>query len=283
MFVSYIKLKNWRNFRNVDVMMGDRVFLVGPNASGKSNFLDVFRFLRDIAKPGGGLQKAVSNRGGISKLRCLSARKEPEIEIEIHVSEHPGNGPLWEYSFGIKQESRGHRKPYLTHENVKIGNKKVLDRPDNKDNQDRLRLTQTHLEQINSNEKFRVISDFFSAVLYFNLIPQLLQHPNDFPPAFDSSEDPFGRNFLKRIGDTRKDIRESRLRKIQTALQMAVPQLTQLSYVIDAKEGGISHLEVIYDHWRPKAGRQREDQFSDGTLRLIALLWSLLDRDSLLL
>lgn len=39
----------------------------------------------------------------------------------------------------------------------------------------------------------------------------------------------------------------------------------------------------MYSHWRPNAGWQREDQFSDGTLRLIGLLWALLDSDSLLL
>ena len=39
----------------------------------------------------------------------------------------------------------------------------------------------------------------------------------------------------------------------------------------------------MYSHWRPNAGWQREDQFSDGTLRLLGLLWSLLDGDSLLL
>jgi ABC-type nitrate/sulfonate/bicarbonate transport system ATPase subunit len=42
-------------------------------------------------------------------------------------------------------------------------------------------------------------------------------------------------------------------------------------------------LEAVYEHWRPGAGKQREDQFSDGTLRLIGLLWSLLESDSLLL
>ena len=46
---------------------------------------------------------------------------------------------------------------------------------------------------------------------------------------------------------------------------------------------GIPHLEAVYEHWRPGAGKQREDQFSDGTLRLIGLLWSLLESDSLLL
>ena len=47
---------------------------------------------------------------------------------------------------------------------------------------------------------------------------------------------------------------------------------------------GHPHLEAVYEHWRPKAGKQREDQFSDGTLRLIALFWSLLEtRNSILL
>ena len=54
MRISKIVLKNWRNFRSAEVELGERVFLVGPNASGKSNFLDAIRFLRDVAKAGGG-------------------------------------------------------------------------------------------------------------------------------------------------------------------------------------------------------------------------------------
>ena len=65
MIVSNLKVKNWRNFRAINVDLRDRMFVVGPNASGKSNLLDVFRFLRDLAKSeGGGLQKAVKDRGG---------------------------------------------------------------------------------------------------------------------------------------------------------------------------------------------------------------------------
>ena len=59
MIVSKLVLRNWRNFRSVDVPLTDRVFVIGPNASGKSNLLDVLSFLRDIAKAGGGLQGAV--------------------------------------------------------------------------------------------------------------------------------------------------------------------------------------------------------------------------------
>lgn len=54
-----IRLKNWRNFLDIDVPLQQRVFLVGPNASGKSNFLDAFRFPSDIVTVGGGFQEAV--------------------------------------------------------------------------------------------------------------------------------------------------------------------------------------------------------------------------------
>ena len=126
MIVSHIVLKNWRNFRAVDVDLGNRVFLAGPNASGKSNFLDVFRFLRDVAKPGGGLQRAVIDRGGLSKIRCLAARERPDIEIEIQLSEYSSREPLWTYAIGIKQEPRGRHLPYVGYEKVWRRNDLVL-------------------------------------------------------------------------------------------------------------------------------------------------------------
>lgn len=282
MIVSRLMLKNWRNFQSVDVQLGERVFLAGPNASGKSNLLDVFRFFRDIAKAGGGLQKAVSDRGGISKIRCLSARRDPNIELEIHLSNSDNEQPSWRYAIGIKQEVRGYRQPYLSYERVWQKNKQILNRPDDSDKTDSLRLTQTHLEQINANAEFREISKFLEAVLYLHLVPQLLRYPKEFSGS-GLPGDPFGRSFLERVSKTNEKARRARLKKIETALRMAVPQLKQLTHTIDSEEGGVPHLEVLYDHWRMRGARQREDQFSDGTLRLIGLLWSLLESDSLLL
>lgn len=281
MIISYIKLKNWRNFRSVEIPLGRRMFLVGPNASGKSNFLDALRFLRDIAKSeGGGLQKAVSERGGLSKIRCLSARKESQVEIEVHLSESRGKEPFWKYGIGIKQESRGLRQPFVHYERVWKGVDLILNRPDEHDNKDEFRKKQTHLEQINANLDFRDVARFFSSIDYMHLIPQVLRYPEIFagPPV---KEDPFGRSFLEKVVQTPEKTRRARLKRIENALQIAVPQLKQLTDTRD--ERGAPHLEVVYEHWRPKAGKQSENQFSDGTLRLIAFLWSILDGDSLLL
>jgi predicted ATPase len=280
MIISRVILKNWRNFRHVDVEIGDRLFLVGPNASGKSNFLDVFRFLRDITKSGGGLQKAIQDRESLSKIRCLSARRSPNVEIEIHLAESANQTPIWKYAIGIKQQGRGKRQPYLAYERVWKENKQLIDRPYKDDYDDEVRLTQTYLEQINSNAKFRDIAQFFESVLYLHLIPQLLRYPDSFAgPGIDG--DPFGRSFLERLAKTPEKTRISRLKKIEAGLRIAVPNLQQLSFIKD--DVGVPHLEAIYEHWRFTGAKQREDQFSDGTLRLIGLLWSLLESDSLLL
>jgi len=280
MIITHVLLKNWRNFRSVDVALTDRVFLAGPNASGKSNFLDVFRFLRDIAKPGGGLQKAVSDRGGLSKLRCLAAREHPDVEIAVTLSEAANQELSWKYAIGIKQESRGYRQPYLAYERVWNRESQLLDRPDGDDATDSLRRTQTHLEQIGANSRFREIAKFFESVLYLHLVPQLVRHPEIYSGRGDP-EDPFGQSFLERVVKTPQKVRRSRLKKIEGALLQAVPQIKGLIDVQD--ESGIPHLEAVYEHWRPKGAKQREDQFSDGTLRLIGLLWSMLEGDSLLL
>jgi predicted ATPase len=279
----HLKLRNWRNFVNADFDIGQRLFLAGPNASGKSNLLDVFRFLRDIAKTGGGLQQAVKERGGLSKIRCLAARRYPDVEIEV-VLEDEAQSPTvhWRYGLGLRQESRGQRRVLLSHERVWKNDKVLLDRPaeNQEDQRDEVRLTQTHLEQINSNVAFRSIAGAFEKVLYLHLVPQLLKHP-ELANRDAAGEDPFGVRFLERVMITPEKTRRARLKKIEKALQIAVPELKDLSHTRD--ERGFPHLEALYEHWRPRGGRQREDQFSDGTLRLIGLLWTLLDGDALLL
>jgi predicted ATPase len=276
MLISRLVLKNWRNFRSIDVALSDRVFIVGANASGKSNFLDALRFLRDIATPGGGLQSSLVQRGGLSKVRCLSARKNPDVELEISLSENDDSAD-WRYAIGLTHQAGGLRLPVIRYERAWHGDDLVLDRPDKDDKNDKILLTQTHLEQISANSKFRDIAKLLESIRYLHLVPQLLRKPEG---QGSSVDDPFGRGFLEAIARTPEKTRKARLRKIAAALKHVVPQMKDLTDTKD-KAGG-PHLEVLYEHWRP-AIRQTEDQFSDGTIRLIGIFWSLLDGDSPLL
>ncbi len=283
MVVTRLKLKNWRNFREADVPMRERTYLVGANASGKSNFLDVFRFLRDVSKPaGGGLQKAVDDRGGITKLRCLHARRDPEVRIEVHLSDSADDAtPAWRYVLGFKAEGKGAQRPVVSKEQVWRADRKILDRPGPEDKEDPRQLTQTHLEQIQTNGEFRDVADFFGDVTYLHLVPQLLKF-GDRIGGNRLENDPFGQGFLERIAKCSSKTRDARLKRIEKALSLAVPRFKHLKFAQDSSTGR-PHLEALYEHHRPNAGWQREEQFSDGTLRLIGLLWTLLDGDSLLL
>ena len=231
MIVTQLSVKNWRNFRLVEVGLRERQFVVGANASGKSNLLDVFRFLRDIATAdGGGLQKAVKDRGGVSKLRSLAARRDPEISLKVALSESSETPVAWHYDLGIKQEPRGNRRVLVTHECVWHGTEKVLDRPDDDDRSDPERLSQTYLEQINTNQTFREVAHFFHSTTYLHLVPQLLRFADSLQGRV-LERDPFGQGFLSRIAQTPEKTRRSRLKKIENALKIAVPQLQQLQFV----------------------------------------------------
>lgn len=268
MHFANVRLENWRNFLRADVALQRRVFIVGPNASGKSNFLDAFRFLRDVADAQGGFQRAVHARRGVSQIRSLHARRYPNVVIDVEID--LDSGSPWSYRLEFTQDNL--RKPVIGREYVRHGPRVVIDRPDEDDKSDPSRLTQTYLEQVNANRSFREINEFLAQVRYLHLVPQLVREPDR---SLGRIRDPYGGDFLEQLARTPKSTLESRLRRIREALRVAVPQLKELK--LDRDIRGVPHLKGLYEHWRPNAGWQTEDQFSDGTLRLLGLLWVFLD------
>ena len=281
MIINRLIAKNWRNFQHVDVPLRERQFIVGPNASGKSNLLDIFRFLRDIVKvEGGGFQKAVKDRGGVSKIRCLSARQDSPVAIEIHIADTSDARAAWRYSVGFCQSDHGDCQSHLTHERVWKEGQLLLDRPDADDKEDPDRLIQTALEQNAANAKFREVGHFLRNVTYLHLVPQLIR----FADAIRGNiieDDPFGQGFLERVASVHPSTRRARLKRIEDTLKIAVPQFEKLEFIRDNR--GHPHLQAHYSHWSSKEEGHHEDQFSDGVLRLIGLLWSLLENDSIIL
>jgi predicted ATPase len=265
-----LALENWRNFKAADVRLQQRVFIAGPNASGKSNLLDALNFLRQLASPGGGLQNAVSDRGGISKIRCLAARRYSDVSFKVEIGEDQSE---WQYSISLSQDNN--RRPIVKSEIVRSNGQTIRKRPDDDDDRDPERLTQSHLEQVSANADFRDVADFMASIRYLHVVPQLVREPERHKPRSDKERDPYGSDFLEQIAKSTDKIRNARLNTIKNAVTIALPQLQGLE--LERDEIGVPHLRVRFEHWRPMAGWQREDQFSDGTLRLMGLLWAVLD------
>jgi len=270
-----IGLKNWKNFTDVDVGLASRVFIVGPNAIGKSNLLDAFRFLRDLAMEGGGLAKAVSLRDGMGKVRSLYARQDTGVMLQVVVKDASSAG--WRYRLAFTHESVRNPRPVVVRELVDRiqadgSERRILTRPDKFDEGDRERRTQTALQQVTANQDFRELAEFLRSVSYLHLVPQLLREEQA-PKAGGLGPDPYGRDLLDRIRNTTPRPQKARLNRIEKVLRVVAPQLEGLRLEMD--DHGHPHLEGKFKHWRPQGAYQNETQLSDGTLRLIGLLWAL--------
>jgi predicted ATPase len=170
------------------------------------------------------------------------------------------------------------QRPQIKRESVRRGAETLFTRPDVNDQDDPERLTQTHLQQVNVNKAFRPVADAFASIRYLHIVPQLIREPDR---SVGRTNDPYGGDFLEQVAATREQTRRARLKTISDALKVAVPQLSELELQRDSR--GVPHLQGRYEHWRPQGAWQTEDQFSDGTLRLLGLLWAALEEGGPLL
>ncbi|OYW02620.1 MAG: hypothetical protein B7Z58_07085 [Acidiphilium sp. 37-64-53] len=261
-----VKIHNWMNFRDAEVHLLSRAFFVGPNAAGKSNFLDVFRFLADITRPaGGGLQAAISSRRGMTGVRSLHGRRPSDVEIEVDIGSD--NDPsAWRYCLAFNR--RGPRNlPTVAREEIWRHGACIEKRAIKEDVE---AMSQTLLEQTAANQQFRALAEFLRTCRYLHVVPQIVR---DRRRALERGDDPYGGDLLRRMKDMPKKRRDPRLRRVAEALRIAAPQFRDLK--LEDDKDGVPHLWAAFSHWRGKMANQNEEAFSDGTLRLIGLLWSI--------
>ena len=280
MFITRLKLHNWRNFRDIDIELQRRVFIVGANATGKSNLLGALLFLRSIAS-GGGLHRAGrGHRSSLShvflpRIRSLTAPPgDDHVSIRVDIADEPGALPTWFYELALREgdQDLDPRRPQSTtvveHERVTHAGAVLLDRPDQDDSRDPQRLTQTAVEQAHIDAEFRPLTDFFASIGHCDPSPHLLRITSGPLPG----EIPM-RGFSDLVMAAPRDIRDQRLRRITKALRTIVPHFADLQIGIE-EPLGTPYLKARFDHWRDPDVWQIVDDLSDGTLRLIELLWA---------
>lgn len=81
MAIKKIRISNFKSFNDLEIELGNFNVLVGANASGKSNFMQIFRFLKDIANEG--LENAISMEGGVEYLRNVNIGSSKNFSLEV--------------------------------------------------------------------------------------------------------------------------------------------------------------------------------------------------------
>lgn len=84
MYVKNIKASNFKTFKSISVEFGKVCYLIGENSSGKSNFIQILTFIRDIQESG--LENAIQMQGGIEYIKNLSLPKSEPTSISITLS-----------------------------------------------------------------------------------------------------------------------------------------------------------------------------------------------------
>jgi predicted ATPase len=108
MKITELSVSNFRSFERLNLELDTFNVLIGANASGKSNFVEIFKFLRDIANHG--LQNAVSMQGGMAYLKNVTSDPGQPLSVRVVCEEDEG--------FTIREQERiiGVRKKQLLYE-----------------------------------------------------------------------------------------------------------------------------------------------------------------------
>jgi predicted ATPase len=121
MAINRIHIENYKSFSEIDVELTRFNVVIGSNAAGKSNFISIFKFLRDIARHG--MVNAIAMQGGIEYLRNAKIGTSRDLVVRItYLPDHMldivdprGNGTSRigirscesSYEFAIRFESSG--------------------------------------------------------------------------------------------------------------------------------------------------------------------------------
>lgn len=154
-----LRLTNWRNFKEVDLRLQDRNFVVGPNGGGKSNLLDAIRFFSDLVRPvGGGLQAALDSRQGFRSVRCLHRTGTKQF-VELHaVVGTSANPSRWEYR--LRFDMPGHERLAAVAQEVIVENGAVREERVRAPADERRRFSQTLIEQAEKAHLATALIDF---------------------------------------------------------------------------------------------------------------------------
>ncbi len=128
--LKHIDIKGYRSLKDVSLDMEPLTVLIGPNACGKSNFMDVFALLNEGTQ--NSLAEAFARRGGIRNLVFTASRHGiPDLVFDLHVMPIPNSememryhfslidfGAVWDESLWIGTAGKG--RPLIEREKCEI-------------------------------------------------------------------------------------------------------------------------------------------------------------------
>jgi len=118
MAITKIKVSNFKSFEELEIELRALNIVVGGNASGKSNLVEIFRFVRDVVAHG--LENAVSIQGGMEYLTNLQLGARRPLILELTFTED--RFPAFPLTYRLELVATGSGRGFdVVEESVKTG------------------------------------------------------------------------------------------------------------------------------------------------------------------
>jgi predicted ATPase len=241
--LTKIQAKNFKSLKNVTLDLGPRNVLVGANMAGKSNVIDLFRFIYDMTFPrqagSGALSSAVFGRGGFGELSWKGGNEQLiEIVLSGTTSEH---GPEWPWDYSISIQGQAHGNFRVASELLRITRRNDIPRDDLIENVGPERyfcdIQHQRLSQVGDSTRsaleFEIPSwpgGFVRSAIarwrFYELVPSLMRTPNQTAAATFLLE--HGENLSQWLLNLQAEHYDNSFARIQQVLRDALPQVTGL-------------------------------------------------------
>ncbi len=272
--IKKVWAKNYRSLADVQVDLDPVTVLVGHNGSGKSNLVDVLRFIYDSLRLG--LDSAIINRSGMSTLRRWSSKGRPydvEVGLQIETDVFAGS-----YTFTLGSERRGEyrvKRELCRIQDKRDQNEAIFEthngswirRPDglNPAIPDRSLV----LSLIATSEPYAKLYNYLTSFSFYNIFPNALTEPQK--PANPYPLDEHGTNLASTLREMQRARTES-LNELNQAIQDVIPGI--FGFRVD-QVGGYFVTRLRHDMAEDKRALFELSQESDGTLRMLGILVAL--------
>lgn len=271
-FLNRVVLTNFKSIGHCDVSFAHpRSILVGPNDSGKSNFLDGLGFIADALRVS--LEHAVRHRGGFSEIRCRT-RMSDRIGVRVEASLR---GASFRYSFTIGQTSRRDaqvlhedccvtdegstaRKQYYSAEHGRVVRANVqlppVTSPD-----------QLYLTRVASTEEFRPLYDALAGMRFYSLNPtEIRKMPSPSSEQFLDRDGSNAASVLLALTNRSPKIKQ----RLDEYLNVIAPGIERVTHK------ALGKMQTIEFHRSPEGTEDpvvfHPPNMSDGVLRALGLL-----------